>query len=33
VVGHGILLTTDPNLSILEAGYKQALVAPRESKG
>src|ERR1700674_2263804 len=26
VVGHRLLLTADPNLSILEAGYKQALV-------
>src|ERR1700733_7083939 len=25
VVGHRLLLTTDPNLSVLEAGYKQAL--------
>jgi hypothetical protein len=26
VVGQGILLTADPNLSVSEVGYKQALV-------
>jgi hypothetical protein len=33
VVGHGLLLTTDPNLSIREAGDKRALVPKGAAKG